>query len=160
MYKRNLLLYDVETESLWSQLLSEAVTGPLAGVQLRLLPSENTTWGAWENAHPDTRVLSFATGYARPYGTDPYAFEEFPRNPALLVSNGSAFKIYPFSELKKAKSPVVDRLGGEKLAVVYDHQSETAHVEGATGAITSLVSFLDDLKEFYPQAEIYKAPRK
>ena len=46
LYKRNLLLFDRQSGSLWSQLLSEAVTGPLAGARLKVLPAENTTWDA------------------------------------------------------------------------------------------------------------------
>jgi hypothetical protein len=38
LYRQNLLLFDQETESLWSQLRGQAVAGPLAGTSLRLLP--------------------------------------------------------------------------------------------------------------------------
>jgi hypothetical protein len=44
LYKNNLLFYDHETDSLWSQLGGQAVTGPLAGTSLHLLPTTLTTW--------------------------------------------------------------------------------------------------------------------
>ena len=51
------VLYDHQTETLWSQFLAEAVQGPLTGVRMELLPSQLTTWGAWTAQHPDTLLL-------------------------------------------------------------------------------------------------------
>jgi Protein of unknown function (DUF3179) len=99
LYQRNLIFYDADTGSLWSQLLSQAVTGPLAGAKPKMLPAVNSTWGAWKRAHPDTLVLSFVTGYQRNYREDPYASYPLPGTPALLVLFGGSAKIYPFSEL-------------------------------------------------------------
>jgi hypothetical protein len=53
----NLVMYDVETGSYWSQLLLTAICGPHLGTELRPLPAELTTWGDWTATHPDTRVL-------------------------------------------------------------------------------------------------------
>jgi len=160
LYKRNLLFYDRQTGSLWSQLLSEAVTGPLAGKRLALLPAENTTWGAWKTAHSETRILSFVTGYRRDYKQDPYAEYLFPRNPALLVSVVGRMKIYPFSALKKAQSPVIDHIGGHEVSILYDRSNKTARIADQRSEVTAFVSFLDDLKAFFPEAEIYRAPRR
>lgn len=68
----SLLMYDRQTGSTWPQILGEAITGPARGHALKAVPLEWTTWGRWRTLHPDTRVLSTATGYLRPYGTDPY----------------------------------------------------------------------------------------
>ena len=46
-----LVMYDHQTDSLWSQFLGEAVTGPLAGTKLTLLPAQQTTWSAWKAQH-------------------------------------------------------------------------------------------------------------
>lgn len=73
LYRRNLLLYDHQTESLWSQIREEAVTGPFAGTRLRAVPSTMTTWAEWRQQHPDTLVLSTDTGFDRDYERDPYA---------------------------------------------------------------------------------------
>jgi len=160
LYKRNLLLYDRQTESLWSQLLSEAVTGALAGTRLSVLPAENTTWSAWKSEHPRTLALSFATGYRRDYQLDPYAAYPLSRRPALLVSVEGVVKIYPFSELKKARSPVVDQVNGRAVTIVFDKESQTARVVRAEPAITWFVGFVHDLKAAYHEAAIYQGPRK
>ncbi len=76
LWQSNLLMYNralrEEDESLWSQVLGEAVVGPNTGEKLTILPSEITRFGDWKAAHPDTRVLSQNTGAVRSYGRDPY----------------------------------------------------------------------------------------
>lgn len=159
LYKRNLLFYDRQTDSLWSQLLAQAVTGPLAGTRLHVLPAENTTWGEWKQTHPKSRVLSFATGHLRNYDLDPYADVPLSRNPALLVLAGEKAKIYPFSELKKTPSPVLDRVGDHAVKIIFVAGSDTARVESDDpAAVTSFVAFFGDLKAFYPSAKLYRAP--
>ena len=53
----SLVMYDRETESLWSQFLGEAVEGPLSGSSLELLPAQLTSWSAWREQHPNTLYL-------------------------------------------------------------------------------------------------------
>ena len=161
LYKRNALFYDRETESLWSQLLSQAVTGPMTGARLAALPAEDTTWEAWKAGHHDTRVLSVVTGYDMDYGHDPYAAYPLDRSPALLVASGGVIHIYPFWELGIAGMPLVEDVGGASITIVFDQTSKTARVEADRGAtVTWFVAFLDDLKNFYPEAEVYRAKRR
>jgi hypothetical protein len=72
IYKSNLLMYDHQTGGLWSQLLQRAITGPLTGTVLAMLPAEHSTWQHWRTQHPDTLVLSLDTGFKRDYDLDPY----------------------------------------------------------------------------------------
>jgi hypothetical protein len=58
LHKANLVMFDRNTGSLWSQLLAGAVTGRLRGSELRRVPLVQTTWAEWKEAHPDTLVLS------------------------------------------------------------------------------------------------------
>ena len=64
-----LVMYDRQTEALWSQLIGEAVEGEMIGTELTYLPSWFTTWSEWKHMHPDTLALT------KPYsgGRDPYA---------------------------------------------------------------------------------------
>jgi hypothetical protein len=50
------MLYDRQTRTEWSQILGEAVQGPLAGKALKKRPSTVTTWGRWRALHPSTTV--------------------------------------------------------------------------------------------------------
>ena len=72
LYKSALVMYDRQTESLWSQILQKAITGPMTGTELSMLPAQHTTWGQWQSQHPGTLVLSPDTGFNRDYGRNPY----------------------------------------------------------------------------------------
>jgi len=72
LYQSDVLLYDKKSESLWSQLMMQAVAGPRTGEKLPLLVLEHNTWLAWKSAHPNTHVLSRHTGYRRDYSRNPY----------------------------------------------------------------------------------------
>lgn len=53
----NLVMFDQATGSYWSQLLGQAICGPLTGTRLELIPSTVTTWSVWRSAHEETMVL-------------------------------------------------------------------------------------------------------
>jgi hypothetical protein len=53
-----LVMYDRETQSLWTQLDGRAIEGPLAQNRLAHVPSTFTTWSAWKARHPDTQVVA------------------------------------------------------------------------------------------------------
>jgi hypothetical protein len=48
LYRSNVLLYDHQTDSLWSQILTEAVTGPKTGTAFKTFPLIETTWKDWK----------------------------------------------------------------------------------------------------------------
>jgi hypothetical protein len=70
LYRSNKLMFDEETNSLWSSLEGVPVMGTLvnSGIRLRFRSVVTTTWGEWKQAHPATTVLSLETGYERNYG--------------------------------------------------------------------------------------------
>jgi hypothetical protein len=73
-------------ESLWSQLLARAVTGPdaAAGRRLTLLPCSVTTLGEWKRRYPETSVLAPDPVFLKQYPREPYApyfGSETPRFP-------------------------------------------------------------------------------
>ncbi|MFQ5540845.1 MAG: DUF3179 domain-containing protein [Candidatus Paceibacteria bacterium] len=76
LWQSNLLMYNraarEDDESLWSQVLGEAVLGPNTGERLAIVRSDTVSWGDWKKLYPDTKVLSRDTGALRSYGLDPY----------------------------------------------------------------------------------------
>jgi len=52
-----LVMYDRQSDSLWSQILGEAIAGEHKGVQLEVVDSLQTTWGTWRQLYPATLVL-------------------------------------------------------------------------------------------------------
>ena len=52
-----LVMYDHQTDSLWSQFTGAAIIGSFAGTKLKILPALQTTWERWKELHPDTLVV-------------------------------------------------------------------------------------------------------
>jgi hypothetical protein len=171
LYKANVLMYDRQTESLWSQVRREAVTGPMTGARLKVLSSTLTTWQKWRKQHPQTEVLSIDTGYNRDYSKDPYAdyyesrkgfFSFFKPGPgeeekalvAGIILNGSV-RAYPL-ELLREKKVLADNLGGTALRVVYTPESDQVSIRTADNEeIMPLILYWFVWKSMYPEAEQY-----
>ena len=151
-------MYDRQSESLWSQILREAVTGPMTGTLLKIFPLVETTWKDWKHHHPDTLVLSRETGYTRPYHTDPYGqdrlrsgFRGIRGESALgVVVNGKA-KTYPFKELQKFKKfPIKDQVGNRTVLIYFEKKTQQAWATDEAGKhAESFVTYLQAWKNFY-----------
>lgn len=72
LYQSDLVMYDRQTESLWSQIEGRAIAGHLTGRTLDRVPIQTVTWDQWRQAHPEGKVLSRDTGVDRDYGRNPY----------------------------------------------------------------------------------------
>ena len=72
LYNSNLVMYDRETDSYWSQIDGKAIVGELTGLELQEVSIDTVTWRDWKTTHPDSEVLSQDTGFTRQYGRDPY----------------------------------------------------------------------------------------
>lgn len=60
VYRRNMVIRDNETGTIWQHATGEGVAGPLRGERLTPLGGEMTRWGAWREAHPTT-TLAYET---------------------------------------------------------------------------------------------------
>jgi hypothetical protein len=103
LYQSSLLMYDRRAgaagESLWSQVLARAVSGPAAAARLVLttVPCSVTAWSNWRSARPDTTLLAADPRLAKEYNSDPYVsylgsdLLRFPVDP-LPPPSGPALK--------------------------------------------------------------------
>ncbi len=173
LYESNVLFYDHQTESLWSQLKEEAVTGPQTGARLSPMPSVTTTWRAWREQHPKTLVLSTQTGFHRDYNRLPYlAYAKSP-NPMFPVKNedsrlspkekvvgvtiGDAHKAYPLKLLREQQAPLDDQIGKVQITITYDAAADSAQVrETVSGKlIPSVIAYWFAWATFHPDAPVY-----
>jgi hypothetical protein len=155
----NTLLYDRRPElgrsSLWRQLDAEAVSGPLAGARLELLPAALVPWGEWLRLHPDTRVLAPQPSMASRYRRDPYSsymgsdLLRFPVDPlpptgrlhlkdrVVVVEVDGSTAVIPLPDLAaRAGAPrgeVELTLAGVPLRLQFDRDLGTARVDLPTG---------------------------
>ncbi len=175
LYNSDLVLFDRETESLWSQLLGQAIAGPLRGTRLRSVPLTHTTWMAWQEAHPGSLVLCTDTGYARDYGGDPYA--DYARGPGLLASVGARcsryhpkervlgvtlggiHKAYPFVELARAGDTLIpDRVAGSEILVRFDPEGRSASAFGSDGAqLQAVTAYWFAWYAFHPDTAVFES---
>jgi hypothetical protein len=72
LWNSALVMYDRQTETLWSHFTGQGIVGALTGVELEAFPVATVPWGLWRDAHPDGLVLSRDTGFDRSYGDNPY----------------------------------------------------------------------------------------
>jgi len=175
LYNSDVLLYDRQTESLWSQIMSRSVSGPMKGTRLEMLALTHTNWADWKASHPDTLLLSRQTGFRRDYDKDPYSGYEnssgtwfpvekkdprfHPKERVLGVELGGLFKAYPFSELSKTSGEVTDTVAGQAVTLVYNKEADSARIVGSDDReIPAITSFWFAWFTFHPETEVYRAP--
>lgn len=177
LYNSDVLLYDRETESLWSQLMMQAISGPEKGTHLQPLPLQHTSWQAWRSQHPDTKVLSTDTGHARDYRSSPYqgyadsenllfpvsarSRRYHPKEQVLGVEIGGQYKAYPFVELARNSSPELrDDVGGTPVRILFDREQRSAMALDAEGRVLPAVTgFWFAWYAFHPEGEVFSAAR-
>ena len=174
LYQSDLLMFDRESESLWSQIRAEALTGPSQGARLRILRSRIESWGAWRRRHPETTVITTRTGHERRYDVSPYgdyAFSErllyplerdtryHPKMPTLglRLADGRA-RGYPAEELARAGGTASEEFAGRRVRVSYDADEQVFDVE-APGDVEVIEGFWFAWIAFHPASSVFVAPR-
>jgi len=72
LYNTNLIPYDRETDSNWSQMRLDCVNGELINRKIETTQIIETTWETWKKAFPQTLVMNTDTGFDRNYNNYPY----------------------------------------------------------------------------------------
>ena len=134
-----LVMYDRQSDSLWSQFLSVAVRGRFEGTALEPLGSSLTTWRQWREQHPDTLVLDQGRFRSDPYDSyyrdgsagvlgESLADERLGRKEFVAgVQWDGAAKAYPFRHLNV--EPIVnDTFQGTDLLVVFSADDATVAI--------------------------------
>jgi len=172
LYNSDMLFYDRQTESLWSQIRRQAVSGPLKGSSLQPIVLTHTRWQDWKQRHPDTLVLSTDTGFQRDYSNSPYAgygasrklwfpvlAEDDRYHPKALVLGlelAGRFKAYPFSELERAGAVVQDTLAGQQIVVHYDVVNRKADAVDESGrSLPGMTAYWFAWYAFHPGTAVF-----
>jgi hypothetical protein len=72
IFRNNLIAYDRNTESLWSQMRLRAINGEHLGASINPLNVLDTTWETWKKMYPDSKVMNTSTGHVRDYNSYAY----------------------------------------------------------------------------------------
>ncbi|MDH3218661.1 MAG: DUF3179 domain-containing protein [Gammaproteobacteria bacterium] len=176
LYNSDVLLYDRDTESLWSQIMGESIAGERVGTRLAALPISHTTWRDWRGRYPDTLVLSDDTGYSRDYRRDPYAGYEASRSTYFSVNNEApddyhpkevviglgvdgVYKAYPFVELDRQGLPrFSDSINGSLFTFDWDTVNRSVTITDGQGrTVAGIQGFWFAWFAFHPDTQVFKA---
>jgi hypothetical protein len=132
LWQRSLVMRDLQTGSLWSHILGEAMDGPLKGTTLKPIPSLITSWGEWKTKHPETTVMNLDLS-AKKYNTK--VWQDRKRFVLGMEHHGKT-KAWPYNFLEE--NPVhVETFAGKEFLIVFLKESATAFAYETGGKIKS-----------------------
>lgn len=145
VYRRNMIIRDRQTGTLWQHATGEALLGPLKGAQLQPLGGELTRWSKWKEMNPHTSLAvepipehgrfpgliprdrleylleTFSTNYAASgFVTD----NRLPMHEEIVgVSLAGVDRAYPLVVIRN-QGVIHDRIGENSIAIVYDADAD------------------------------------
>jgi hypothetical protein len=122
IHKNNLIPYDRETGSRWSQMLGKSINGELIGKEIKNIQIIEMTWGAWKKAFPNSLVLNTNTGYQRDYEKYLYGEDYSDDNSRIL------FPVYQSDERLDAKT-LIHGIHSESNSKVYPVDGFDSNIE-------------------------------
>lgn len=173
LWQSNLLMYNrankEDDESLWSQVLGEAVLGINTGEKLDIIRSSTVLYGDWKREHSDTKVLSRETGHIRAYGSDPYegyytnntvsfgaTFNDdrlHPKAYVLGIEINGRFKAYDIDALPVGES--TDIFEGETITITKSSiDAVTMEIDGTD--LPYIGGFWFSWLAVHPNTELFK----
>lgn len=135
LYQNNLILYDHETDSNWSQLELQCVNGSLIGEEPNIKPIIETNWKTWKTLYPETLVLK---------GTAEQTSKSIQKRTSgsgkdrvyAIINRSADSKIYnlnTFTEGKAIKDAFNDKtylvIGDDNLMVSFELDDDTENLE-------------------------------
>lgn len=172
LWQSNLVMYDRQTDSYWSQILGAAIVGEMTGTELELLPYQNMRWSDWKNAFPNGEVLSRDTGHSRNYNDGPYgdyadneniifpvAKEDdryHPKAPLFGIRDGETTKAYLIEDLQNL-AKFTDSFAGQNLEISFDKDTQTIEIQNIDSgeAIIPFYSFWFSWVAAHPNSEVF-----
>ena len=172
LWNSDVLMFDRESRSLWSQLATEAMSGEKAGQSLEWLPSEQMTWEAWQEKYPESKVLNTDTGYHRDYVNLPYESyfnspqtmfpyrehrdDHEPKTWVVGVRTDDAQKAFPLEEIP-TNEWIEDQIGEEPIRFRYQPERDFFQAQRMDGEDLPVVHvFWFAWQAFYPDTELWE----
>lgn len=174
VWRRNMIMRDRETGTLWQHATGEALVGPLKGAQLELLGGVVLNWSAWKEANPQTvaaleperwegilprpllmTVLERATTVAVVPGLTPDDERLHAHDAVIGISIDDAPRAYPMVLLQRM-GVIEESFDGKVVRLAYDASGEqvSAWVDG--NPISTQKTWWMGWHEFHPQTTLYE----
>ena len=174
VWRRNMVIRDRQTKTIWQQSTGEAIAGPLEGAQLPLIGGSLVRGGAWREENPEGILatepdppapnLMRVEGMVRLFGVTRLAAgpglaaKEDCRLPlhqvVIGLEVGEESRAYPL-QLLRDLGKVEDRLGGKKVVLRY--RPEGDRIEAAVSGNPAWVerTWWLGWSEFHPHTDVY-----
>jgi len=138
LIRNSLIMFDRETNTLWSHLTGEAIEGPLKGRMLEIIISDRSTWGVWRQRYPSAQIMRTDTTddpYLSYYSAQDTGISSTrhqdgrlgPKERVVGVRLAGGVKAYAFNALRRERV-VNDEVGGTPVVLVFDGRSESGAV--------------------------------
>jgi len=137
---QNFLMRDRETGSWWQQVTGRAISGPLAGNTLELIPNDELTFALWKAEAPQGLVLAPVAGHEKDYDKEwekevakypvPLSFPGQglqDRDVVLGIEIGGQARAYPLAKVRGA-NPVEDSISGVPVALVTGPDGDSVRI--------------------------------
>lgn len=141
LFQSALVMYDRQTESLWSQVDRRAIAGHLTGTRLETVPVSMVPWEEILRDRPNAQVLTRETGFIRDYGMNPYYRYDTEEWQLLDAKPDDQLPI------KERVVVVLDTDRAVRLAELAEVRVATVSIDGRPVALVAapgLASALDD----------------
>jgi len=145
VWRKNLVMNDKETGSIWQQETGECVYGEHKGKKLEIIFYEQTSFKNWVRRYPDTKVAVFKeadkkglfsdetwnklfklTKYIRMPGLNSKDKRLKPEDEVVVVRLGNKHKVYPMYLLEELKE-INDTISDKQVFIYYDKNNNTAY---------------------------------
>ena len=173
VWRKNLVMRDHQTGTIWQHATGEAIDGPLKGCQLEVRAGWETTWGLLRRTYPEScyaltphkfpglipkSILQHMLGITHRASLSGLSSPDKRLRPHDIiigvVVSGSA-KAYPL-EVLRAQKNVVDQVGGETIRLVYDVAGDQITVVNPQGVrLQHERQWWSGWSEFHPRSELY-----
>jgi hypothetical protein len=135
---QNFIMRDEQTGSYWQQISGLAISGPMKGTQLKLVPSDELNFATWKSEQPDGMVLNEVAQYTPEYSPPDWDksmrrapvvidFPEHnlkPRDLMLGIQAFGASRAWLYEQVVKDKV-VKDFIGTEPVLLVTGPDNES-----------------------------------
>jgi hypothetical protein len=123
LWQDNMIMYDQETRSMWSQVLGEAKRGQFKGTRLNQVSSFLTDWRSWRSQYPLATVVVLDRS-RQEFNRE---FYRAPERFVLAIAEGEKAKTWDLSDLSQ-RQVINDEWDGRPVLAVFDRASATARL--------------------------------
>lgn len=172
LYNSNLIMYDRETLTFWSQMLQLAVNGPRIREVAKQLQIIETTFSTLQTMYPDALVMTRDTGHSREYDRYPYGayttsgfllFQVrhldtrlFPKHRIMGIYSDTSARAYQISGFGPSMKTINDQFENQSIVAVGNSDFKFAAIYNrqlSDGTILTFSPIQDDLPNIMTDTE-------